>query len=459
MTDQPPEQIRVLHIVLLLVALGSRAVLFLSQGGVLWPDSLAYLEWARRIASHGDFAYHPVYRTPGYSTFLALFLLAGSTPSIGKAIVAVQYLLGVGSALLVFAIAQRLTSHRAAFVAALVFAIHPLELYYETVIQSEALFVPTLLLLIYCAIRSLEEPSVVAFGTLGALSAGVTLVRPLAQMLILIMLAFYCFRPAPQLSRRIAAATLLGSYVLFLLPWLVSNQLNYHFFGMTKDIGLNAFHRTFDGDGLAPSGDEFAELRAIAEREKEKGKQAYFTVVSRMRKDDLSYQEIDRAMLKFATSAIREHPLPYLRNSAEYFLSFFLWPYDSVTFSTKTSPAFLTSPQGAWIRSPEFPNQPDKDVPALRSLVEKYYAIFPIRPWLISAFAAVGALVGARRSGAVSLHLFLATVAAYFALLVSVFNKPEDRFFLPILPLLLILAAACFGGSSVRSSKSGDTPG
>ena len=151
------KQIKDIAIIAFVAAI-ARAIVFSSTTPILWPDSPAYLRAAVEIAHHGDFFPHEIYRTPLYSTFLAIFLwFFDHSPLTGSLIILAQQLTGIFSAILIYVVAGRLAQGRIPLLSGIAYALSPLALYYEMTILTESLFVPIFLLTVYHVITILEE--------------------------------------------------------------------------------------------------------------------------------------------------------------------------------------------------------------------------------------------------------------------------------------------------------------
>lgn len=209
-----------------------------------WPtlptlaDSWPYAYYA----STDSFAnpQHP----PGYSLFLALVGLV--THSVGVFVV-LQHLLGIASALLLFAAVRRLCgSPWPGLVGAAVILLGADQLYLEDLIMSEALFTFLLMGFLYSMARALERPGqwwlwpVVAalLVVLAAMTrtSGLFLV-PIAGLALLLA------QPRPWLPRWRPLAAFLGAVFVCLLVDASVSSISGNRFGITPSPGWHLYAR------------------------------------------------------------------------------------------------------------------------------------------------------------------------------------------------------------------------
>src|SRR5262245_13836754 len=130
-------------------------------------DSLVYSEWAKRIAGGDWLGSEPFFLSPLYGYFLgALYLAFG--PSFLAPLVA-NALFGAATCALVYAIACRLFDRRAGLVAAALFALYRMEIFYEGAALLEALQTLVTTAVAWSALRALAQPSAGRFALGGAL--------------------------------------------------------------------------------------------------------------------------------------------------------------------------------------------------------------------------------------------------------------------------------------------------
>ncbi|MDD5629332.1 MAG: hypothetical protein PHU21_09720 [Elusimicrobia bacterium] len=169
------------------VALAARLALWLNLASqprfLLRPDSPGYLQPAQNLVRHGVYsasesppwlpdAAHP----PGYPAFLAAHLLVSESL---LAPAASQVILDAGTAALVSVAAASLSSHPAAWLVGLLYALDPVALAHSPLILSEALCTFLLTLALLLLLRAGAEPTRgVLVACAGLCLGAATSVRP-----------------------------------------------------------------------------------------------------------------------------------------------------------------------------------------------------------------------------------------------------------------------------------------
>lgn len=209
-----------------------------------WP-SLPVLgdSWPYSYYAEYDVLGNPQH-PPGYSMFLAS--IGFVTRSVG-AFVVLQHLMGIASALILFAAVRRLCgSPWPGVVAAAVILLGADQLYLEGLIMSETLFTLLLAGLLYATARALEEPQrwwpwpVIA----GVLIALVGIARTAGLFLIpVLLLALLLARPRPWLPRWRPLVAFLGVACVLLLGYGAANAIDGHRFGITPSPGWHLYAR------------------------------------------------------------------------------------------------------------------------------------------------------------------------------------------------------------------------
>lgn len=431
---------------LIVLGLALRLIVHFASSGILWPDSFAYYRSAEAIGKRLDFTVHEVYRTPGYPAFLGMILASFGFNDVGGfAAILIQRLLGIASSVILFKTLKNFFSIRIAFAASLLFSLNSVQVYYEGVVQTEALFVFIFLSFINLFFRSLRQESLGMVFAAGILLGALTLTRPIAQLLILPSIIW--FFAAWGLSRRslVKAAFFAAAYLLLILPWCASNKDVYGFFGISVDRGINLFHRVIDIDRLnAPETTKHKTIRSIVSAAQARNRGVYFEVHKFLRtKKKKSAVETDAIMKGFAIEALETDPWRMPIGTARMFTRIF--------FHSRVSPHFCGDAFGPYLcarttRSqalPAFPNAPIPGFSSLRAMAKFYFErlVLPLR--VITILAILG-VVGLWRERKFNLELlFSMLLILYFTGITAVFNRAEDRFRLPIDGLFLALA--CFG--------------
>ena len=138
-----------------------------------------------------------------------------------------------------------------AFYGALLWTLSPLQLYYETAVTTEALFVFVVMVLIWVMTHAAGAwPGTPALLAIGTLCGAATLTRPVAKGLVCLFAALaWWWSPRPRLR---AALLVPAAYLLVVAPWMYVNSQTYGFVGISRGEGLGLFLRAFDVDHLPP---------------------------------------------------------------------------------------------------------------------------------------------------------------------------------------------------------------
>lgn len=232
--------------------------LFYTSYGTHFPqvisDGAEYVQLARNLLEHGIYSYsesapyHPqTFRVPGYPAFIALVLyVSGSV----DAVVWMQILLTVFSALLVFLLAEKISGSRApAYIAAVLFCINPNQLLYTLNLNSEPLFVFLLLLTLYMFLFS-EERVAVRYGGAGLLLGAATLVRALGTYLPVFFVAYLLLAIHPLKKALLAGGILLAAFAFVLAPWVIRNHSVSGVWGVSA-TSANSFYEFYVPQFLA----------------------------------------------------------------------------------------------------------------------------------------------------------------------------------------------------------------
>jgi 4-amino-4-deoxy-L-arabinose transferase-like glycosyltransferase len=432
-------------LVVAFVAVIVRVLLLPASTGVLWPDSLTYYQQAEAIADFGRFGVHEIYRTPGFPWFLSLFLSMGDSPSTGLYFVAAQRLLGAATVLFFYIAIRRSFGGEIAFVSGILFGIHELFLYYETVAQTELLFMFFLSLVVLQSTRQFERPSIPGFITLGILLGLLTLTRPIGQCLI-ILIALIVFYQSRSFRKCLPLCTaMLLAFMLTCLPWMHVNKVTYGFWGISHDIGLNSFHRVFDIEKLDP--DENTKYSFMAEklatvRERAHSSSSYLRLFNQMTRRGRKDLQIDNEMLGLSLETAARHPGQMLFGTIDLWFDYFFESRKSIHFCGSDQGPYLCVSSTVGQSRPGFANAPTFEKPFWLNLVRRIFRVVVLPMVFFSGLGILGAIVYVVKVRPVQpLALFFIGTMLYFSILTAVFNQPEDRFRLPIDPALFAFSS------------------
>ena len=459
-------------VVVLLIGGAVRVLLACASAGILWPDSPAYLNSAEAIATSFNFRPHEIYRTPGYPAFLALFFwLFGVSHTTGYLIQWAQQGLGLVSTALVFLIAQRVLSQRGATIAALLFTLFPTELYYELVVQTEAFFIPLFLggvwSFLYLASPHTTQHSlrrlITQFFLFGLLCAAITLVRPIARPLFIIALLAILLTHRKRVVLPSLSAVV--GFMLLVLPWMNVNRTTYGFFGISTDFGLNLFHKVYDVAELRPvERSKFKNVKQKFTKFEKEHDIIYFRVYSQYRLEKRHPKKIDQVMGAFAREALMANIPAYLANVAGTATRFLVWNRNSVFACEhpERGKYLCSSPRNRGIRHKAFLNYPSHAPYLARKWAYLMLQKLRVMPYITGAGFIVACVLCAwqlaARRGAFYTDrqswIPLFAISLFFIAVVALLNREEDRFRMPIDPLLIIATVAALplrGLSSPRT--------
>lgn len=407
----------------LLAGLVCRLVLLAATAHVALKtdDERDYFELARSIVDGRGFSMAALgttsIRPPLYPAFIALAWRVTGQETL-QAVRAAQVGLSLGTVLLVFCLARKVYDQRTALVAAALWAVFPSFLYGGMLVLAEVLF--TFLLLATCvlAIETIERVSgwtALATGvTLGLAALTRSVLWPLP--LLLVPLAAASLR-APWRSTLAVSASLLAGYLLVVAPWAVRNTRLQGTLSVVDTMGglnlrMGNFEHTIEDrmwDGVSLTGDrawahqmfvEHPDARRWTEGQKEKWAQ--------------------RAALTY----MWRHPLTTARRAALKFADF--WGLEREYIAALSKGAYE---------------------PPLWFAVTSSAATLLCYPAVM--LLAICALFTARPHDSLKHAWLLLVVLFVCGIHTLVFG--HSRYHLPVMPIVVIYAAAAIGSRSWRS--------
>ncbi len=228
-----------LVVVVAMVALGVRLAFALSRRHAeVGGDAFYFHEQANLIADGRGFiaplahvvdgvdvaaADHP----PLYSAYLALWSLVGARSPLWHLVASA--LLGTAAVVLVMAAGRRLAGPRAGILAGLVAALHPNLWLWDGMLLSETATAFTVALVLWCAVRALEEPSTRWLVATGAAVGLAALARSEMILLVVVLVPLVRRRPARSgTGGRLAVGALgVAAAAAVILPWAAYNQTRF----------------------------------------------------------------------------------------------------------------------------------------------------------------------------------------------------------------------------------------
>jgi 4-amino-4-deoxy-L-arabinose transferase-like glycosyltransferase len=204
-------------------------------------DTATYLVPAQQLITTGNFAANnlpEVIRTPGYSIFLTIGVLANNVEFVT---ILLQIVLSVFSCYLIFLLSKLMMNDVSAKFAALFFSVEPLSITYSCYLLSETLFTFLLLLAFYQLAVFLKNHNYLNMFLSAATIASAVYVRPVAYYLIFFWGLFIFLKGKNYFIR--GTAFLLISFSL-LGFWQVRNirVADYAGFSAVSDVMLYFYH-------------------------------------------------------------------------------------------------------------------------------------------------------------------------------------------------------------------------
>lgn len=185
-------------------------------------------------------------KAPGYPLFLSLFLALFGVKAVWSIAIA-QHLLSACYPLLTFKICRKMLSPRAAFLASVLWLVHPSYLYYSFAVEATNLFLFVALIWLWRYVSALQDLPGFDWKQallLGGLSAACYLVQPVSAVPIAAALLYLLFR-----SRLSCVVALVFAGAIGITPWTIRN---YVVFGKIIP-GKSPFYMNLYSGFLTPS--------------------------------------------------------------------------------------------------------------------------------------------------------------------------------------------------------------
>ena len=420
-----------------------RFVLCLGSRGILWPDSFLYYRQAANILKHHNLDAHYFAHTPLYPLFLAAFLFFGQTPRIGACIIVAQRVLGLLTTIFIYKTARRVVSPTAAFYAGILFTLHALQLYYETVVQTEVLFVFMVSATVYRFVVALEKPVWTNYVLLGVACAATALTRSVGQCFVILILGLLWWRLGTFRGILSSGVLIAGIYLVLVFPWMQVNHRVYGFWGLSKGVGANLFLRAIDIDHLIPpEKTDYPEVRKDYLRHDPRG-HMYLKVFLELKKGPprRSSPAADDQMFGFDEETVLAHPVAYVLGTFRQFYKTLAEPRESIHVCPSASGPFLGSGKSDPRTTPAFPSPQPDGHRAVRRAIGWYFrhVHVPMKPVLVFCLAGI---VGcfAKRDRRFFPGVAVVVAILYFVGVTSLLNYHEDRFRLPVDGLIMAFA-------------------
>ncbi len=314
---------------IIVVAVAVRIAFATGAPPFLNADSSTYYLPARDLAG-GQPLDLDLHRTPTYPLFItAVIGLVGE--DLQRLVTFQHVVFGPSTALLSYALGRLLTSRAVALAAALLAAVSGPMLLYEHYVMTEAPFGLLLLATLVAVVLAGQRAGWGWAGPAGLLFGTLVLCRPVAQVLVPLIVGALFSSPL-ALRGRVAALVLFGlGSSMVLLPWMAYNHRQHGVFAVASS-GRFLIARLVKEDSGAFSFDTSPALieeptRAAARRivQEEAERVPPTTGLDRLHRElGLNDADAHRILFDLAVGAIRDRPIYYLQGSARFFLEVFL---------------------------------------------------------------------------------------------------------------------------------------
>jgi 4-amino-4-deoxy-L-arabinose transferase-like glycosyltransferase len=204
---------------------------------ILVCDALGYHRLGLEITNSLSFS--STFRTPGYPIFIAMiYALFGAKP---WTVLLAQTFIDTLTIGVIFFSGNRLFSRNSGLIASLFYAIDPVPSFHALTLNSETWFTFSLCVAGLLLIIGLQDRSHFSLVISGLLFGFATLIRPIAQYLVIIFVPIILTMPPLQGLRRkaLTSAIFVLSFCVALSPWLGRNYFKYNALGLSTVKGYS----------------------------------------------------------------------------------------------------------------------------------------------------------------------------------------------------------------------------
>lgn len=414
-------------------------------------DGLEFVRLARTLVTYGRYSqdehppfYPDTWRVPVYPLFLAACAEVFGDDLTWP--ILVQQVPAVGNVLLLVAIVSHWTSTRMAGVVGALWLLDPYRGYYTLWILSETCFTSILLVAVLAFQRWWYggRGGLAAFA-IGALTGLAAMTRPIAIVLApLALLGVAAARGTGQVRLRRAAACLVGVLVA-VGPWLVRNKVSAGQIGLTHITGtVLTYYKAVEivlwSQGRADLRYDPEVVRAIWEQFDERLRERWanrygplsaearleivYPYVTTGRVRAVNPLQLDREVLRLGLTVLSEHPAA------------------TVSCWLSRCVSILTFPLGLAIKPPRTESALPLAgmLPGASDAVRRVFAGLIALPFVVLIVMAAWRAI--RLIRARQIPLVCTCLLPVLALLAATSPQLDPRFRLPMVPLLLLLAAA-----------------
>jgi 4-amino-4-deoxy-L-arabinose transferase-like glycosyltransferase len=304
-------------------------------------DPYRYGEIARGLVEHG---FDKVTRRAAMLYPHLLWLIYGMGGS-NFVVQMLQCLMHAASCVLVFLIGQRIYTVRTGLLAGLFTAIHPMLLRYVPDLHTETLLVLGTMLLVWCAVRFYDRPTVVNGVWLGAIGMIATLIKGVALPIVLAYTGLIFLREVRKrgfgMAPFVSALAVVITMAVILAPWTYRNYRVSGRFVLLTPGTADSFLRGYIFTRL-----EFATFQRSPYIYAEMESNAWFQRIAEeagttWEQDEIVDEANNKAVMK---RMIREQPLDTAR---KFVVGLFTFWYQMTTLFNSMIPLGLAI--GCWI--------------------------------------------------------------------------------------------------------------
>jgi len=432
-----------------LVAGGLRLAFAFRVPAFVTKDSVEYVEPALALLDSGPFVLAQR-RTPVYPLFMA-----ASVAVFGRDLLAItfaQHLLGIGTALMTYAIGRLTFGRAVGLLGGLLAALSSPLLIYEHYLITESLFTFLLVGAICLFVAGLRTRLLRYFALGGVVLGLAALTRPVGQAILVVLpLAFLPVLGGWRPTARAFALTL-ACFALLIVPWTIRNQL---VFGQAQPASMGRFlisrsvkherdFKFYDETVGAYPGEATERTRArmiaqeVTDKRPEPGQ-----IFQRIRDNlNLTEAQTDTMLRSIALEAIARDPMLWVRGTVEMFFELIAGApkEESVNWHNGSHPQLRVANQWGGL------SYLLGDMTVAQALQQEEAEVLAnvFRPsrfaWIIAGLAVVAGIAAAvRRPLRPALLPFLVSFALIAASVALVGEVPRYRY--PVDPLLYVLAA------------------
>ena len=233
---------------------------------------------------------------------------------------------------------------------------------------------------------------------------------------------------------------LVGGFMFAILPWLVANHRHEGYWGLSREVGINMFHRIVDIDRAPfPENPQDRQILRMTEDAREKHEVVYFYVRNALRRKGVRLLEADKRMFDFAIECLLASPGDYAIKTLDIWARYFTAARNSVFVCDRSGwPVFCS--ENTTLKLPDVERQIIALDPASAKQATTMVNQLNLPLSLFSLLALPGAaLLIFLSKDKRDLRLLILGSVLLLSILTAVFNREEDRFRLPVDGLIIIL--------------------